>query len=68
MAYSNRGYAYNELGQYQRAIQDYDIAISLNVRYGLAYRNRGIAFANLGQAANAKVDLDKACQLDHKYC
>jgi Flp pilus assembly protein TadD len=56
------------LGQYQRAIQDYDIAISLNLRYALAYSNRGIAFAKLGQAGNAKVDLGKAFQLDQKYC
>ena len=33
MAYFNRGNAYDDLGQYQRAIQDYDKACSLDSKY-----------------------------------
>ena len=29
-AYSNRGFSYHELGQYQRSIDDYDKAIELD--------------------------------------
>ena len=38
------GAAYNDLGEHQRAIQDFDQAISLNPQDALAYNNRGIAY------------------------
>ncbi|MDP7085880.1 MAG: tetratricopeptide repeat protein [Dehalococcoidia bacterium] len=68
LAYNNRGNAYYYLGEYQRAIQDYDKAIQLDPDYRMAYFNRGNAYDDLGQYQRAIQDYDKACSLDSKYC
>ncbi len=68
MAYFNRGNAYDDLGQYQRAIQDYTRAIQLDPDLAQAYYNRGIVYYNLGEYQRAIQDYDKACSLDSKYC
>ena len=68
MAYNNRGIAYYVLGQYKRAIEDFDVAIQLNRGYANAYDWRGSAYFKLGQYANADADEAKACSLDSKYC
>jgi tetratricopeptide (TPR) repeat protein len=36
-AYFNRGYAYDDLGQYEQAINDYDTAIELDFRPAVVY-------------------------------
>ena len=41
--YTNRGSAYDGLGDYERAIQNYDEAIRLDPQDYLAYNNRGLA-------------------------
>ena len=65
MAYTNRGWAYDALGQLQRAIEDYDEAIRLKPeKASLAYANRGLAYANLGQLQRAIKDFDEAIRLD----
>ena len=66
-AYGNRGVAYYSLGQYQRAIQDYDEAIRLKPT-AVRYTNRGVAYRLLGQYAKADADKAKACSLDSQYC
>ena len=53
VAYSNRGLAYDGIGQYQRAIQDYDEAIQLDPDYAWAYHDRGMAYHRLGQHQRA---------------
>ena len=42
-AYYNRGVAYNKLGEYRRAIEDYDQALRLDPGDAIAYNNRTIA-------------------------
>jgi tetratricopeptide (TPR) repeat protein len=65
LAYTNRGWAYDALGQLQRAIEDYNEAIRLNPeKASLAYANRGLAYANLGQLQRAIADFDEAIRLD----
>ena len=49
IAYNNRGFAYDNLGQHERAIEDYDETIRLDPQYVKAYNNRGNAYYNLGQ-------------------
>ncbi len=65
-AYSNRGLANFNLGQYQSAIDDLDKALQLYgtggyiAEYAAIYNNRGRAYFNLGQDKKAKDDLDWA--------
>jgi tetratricopeptide (TPR) repeat protein len=42
--YYNRGVTWYEMGQYSRAIQDYDEAIKLNPNFAQAVFNRGNAY------------------------
>ena len=46
IAHSNRGIAYNNLGQYQRAIEEYNEAIRLKPDLAEVYSDRGIAYVN----------------------
>ena len=48
LAYNNRGYAYDDKGEYDQAIKDYGKAIELNPQYALAYNNRGYAYMTRG--------------------
>ena len=48
VAYSNRGLAYDELGQMERAVADFDEAIRLDPQLALAYHNRGNAYYKTG--------------------
>jgi len=43
-AYYGRGYAYNEVKEYQKAFADYDRAIQLDPNYTLAKNNREEAY------------------------
>ena len=69
IAYLNRGFAYNGLGQYERAIEDFDRVISLDYDLStLAYVGRGDAYRNLGRDAEAEADKAKTCSQDSEYC
>ena len=59
-AYSTRGIAYYTMGQYQRAIKDYDEAIRLKLNI---YAVRGIAYREMGQYQRAIKDFDEAIRL-----
>jgi len=65
-AYDNRGLAYASKGQYDRAIQDYNVAISLNPFDANAYNNRGDAFHRKRQLELAIEDYDRAIKIDPK--
>jgi tetratricopeptide (TPR) repeat protein len=52
--------AYNNLGQYERAIQDYDEAIRLNPQVAMLYYNRGGSYEALGKTKEAERDFQKA--------
>ena len=64
VAYSNRGVAKRNLGQYKAALTDYDKAIKLDPDNTAAYNNRGYAKTNLGQYEEALTDSNKAIKLD----
>ena len=58
-----RGTSYAELGQYERAIQEYDETIRLERNLGNAYYERGLAYEALGKTIEAERDFKKAIQL-----
>ena len=63
MAYYNRGQIYFSLGDNERAIQDFDDAIRLNPKLGVAYANRATAYTLLGMDEEAQRDVDRAIDL-----
>ena len=66
-AYINRGAAYANLNQHERAIEDYDKAIELNPDFAEAYNKRGIAYAKLNQYERAIEDFDRTIKLNPDY-
>ncbi len=67
LTYNNRGIAYNDLGDYERAIDDYNQAIGLDPEFAFAYKNRGNAYAYLGDYERAIDDYNQAIALYPAY-
>lgn len=67
MAYNNRGLAYLDMGQFDRAIDDCTSAIAIDNAYYLAYYNRGKAFKETGQLERAMDDYNAAIALNRSY-
>jgi tetratricopeptide (TPR) repeat protein len=74
ITFNNRGVAYSELGDYDRAIGDYGQALALvpgdatairNLR--IAYIRRAAASARLGDRAAAVADYDRAIELEPNH-
>lgn len=63
-AYYNRGIAYDELKQFNRAKKDYDQAISLYPNFEAAYSNRGLVFYELKHFTQAISDFNQAIRLN----
>ena len=59
-AYYNRGNAYDDKGDVDRAIADYTEAIRLDPKFALAYNNRGNAYKAKGNSGRARADFDQA--------
>jgi len=66
-AFFNRGRAFSDKGQYDRAIADLDQAIRLDPAYPDAFNNRGVAYSGKGQFERAAADFDQAIRLDPNY-
>jgi tetratricopeptide (TPR) repeat protein len=64
IAHHNRGLAYKNKGDYDRAIADYNEAIRLDPEYALAYNNRGVAYLLKGDHDRAIADYNEAIRLD----
>jgi tetratricopeptide (TPR) repeat protein len=71
ITYNNRGVVYGELGDFDRALEDYEKALEIRPGDDTTLRNlrvaltrRGSAYANLGEAAKAMADYDRAIKLD----
>lgn len=60
----NRGNAFLQKGDFDKAIVDYDAAIKLDPQYAPAYRNRGGAWFAKGEADRSLADLDAAIARD----
>jgi tetratricopeptide (TPR) repeat protein len=66
-SYNNRGLAFEELGQYEEAMKDFNKAIDLDPQEAYAYNNRGIVYRKLGQFEAAFEDYNKTIELDPQY-
>ncbi len=74
VTFNNRGVAYGELGDFDRAILDYNEALGLRPDDATSIRNlrvghvkRGVAEANLGERDKAIADFTKAIELDPSH-
>ena len=63
-AYFNCGVTYCTIQDFNRAIGEYDAAISLNPQYAEAYNDRGNIKIHLGQYEEALKDCDEAVRLN----
>lgn len=59
-----RGLAYESIGEHQKAVDDYDEAITQLVDAPYAYRARAVAKVNLGDMEGAKADRDRALHIE----
>ena len=64
VAYYDRGNAYKNRTEFDRAIADYGDAIKLDPQYAHAYLNRGHVYAAKGDVPHALADLGRSIQLD----
>src|SRR5262245_27477302 len=62
-AYVNRGVAYSDKGDQDRAITDFTTAIRINPRAAEAYNSRGIAHNRKGDCDLAITDFNRAMEI-----
>ena len=62
-AYLNRGVIYSKLGETERALADYEQAISINPEFAEAYVERGKFYCELGNIDRSKQDWSLASDL-----
>jgi tetratricopeptide (TPR) repeat protein len=65
--YRKRGFAYNKLKEYERAITDYNRAIELDSNYARAYASRGDAYRNIREYERSIEDYNRALELRSNY-
>lgn len=63
LAYGNRAAAYYLLGEYQKALRDYDSAIALDPDNARSYYGRALVNRMLGDFAAVQEDFMKSCAL-----
>ncbi len=68
VAFSNRGLAYHELKQYQKAVKDYSAAIKRDPGYAAAYNNRGNSYYELTEYQLALNDFNQSLKLQPQKC
>jgi Tfp pilus assembly protein PilF len=67
LAYFNRGYEYDNLGNYRQAIEDYGRAIEIKPGYADTYNNRGVVYKGLGNYRQAIEDYNRAIEIKPGY-
>jgi tetratricopeptide (TPR) repeat protein len=55
------------MGEYDKAMSDYNKALEINPRYAKAYYNRGFLYRKMGEYDKAISDYTKAIEIDSKY-
>jgi tetratricopeptide (TPR) repeat protein len=61
--YAMRALAYSLKGQYDTAINDYDVAINMRPDFAVALNNRAWAYFRWGKAATGLPDVERSLQL-----
>ncbi|MBA3704951.1 MAG: tetratricopeptide repeat protein [Bacteroidetes bacterium] len=64
IAYNNRGYMYNEFGQYDQAIEDFNRGMQIDPKFFRLYLNRGLSYQRKKDYQNALADYTKSIELD----
>ncbi len=64
IAHNNLGQAYASLGLFDKAMMEYNKAISINPNYAMAYNNLGSAHGKKGEFSKAMKALEKAVVLN----
>lgn len=67
LLYSERGMIWNERGEHDKAIRDYDEAIRLDPGLKQFYNNRGVALVDKRNFDKAIADFDRAIEIDGKF-
>ncbi len=67
LAFLNRGNAYDDKGQLDRALQDYDRAIKFDPKNAKAFYHRGIAYEQKRQYARARSRLCPERNMELSY-
>ncbi|QWD90900.1 tetratricopeptide repeat protein [Polynucleobacter sp. MWH-Braz-FAM2G] len=67
VAYSNKGNILKELGQYEEALKNYDIAIQLMPGYAETYNNKANALQDLHRYEESIIWYDKAIAINPQY-
>jgi TonB family protein len=62
--YSGRGMAYMNLKEYEKAIEDFDMAIQISGKNALIYKLRGEAYSALKDYNTAIKDFDRALKME----
>ncbi len=62
----NRGHAYSEKGDHDKAIIDYTAAIQINPKAGYTFYARGYSYWQKGDKASANADFAQAKKLGYK--
>ena len=62
-----KGVSYQDKGQWDKAIAEYNKAIEINPSYAEAYYNRGVAYGRKGQYDQAISDCNKVIELNPSY-
>lgn len=65
--YNNRAIARANKGDYDGAIQDYDLAIKFDPAYDKAFNNRGMVYQKKGDLDHAIKDFDMAMTISPEY-
>lgn len=61
---NNLGFARLHIGEYHKAIGNFNRVIEIKADFAYAYNNRGFAFMKLGHLDKAIVDIEKSLELD----
>src|SRR5580692_2325251 len=66
-AFYDRGVAYSNKGDFDRAIQDYDQSIRHDANFPKAFYSRGLAYEHKGDNDRAIQDYDQALRINQSY-